>query len=69
VSDREVRRALRDGGSPRRRPGLGLPEAHGVLDAFEPASDVIGIGVFEDPITNGSMAIFASLDFAQRFVA
>ncbi|MDF3300167.1 YciI family protein [Streptomyces tropicalis] len=39
------------------------------LDAFEPPSDIVGIGTFEDPLTNGSMAIFATLDAAQRFVA
>ncbi|MFD2083225.1 hypothetical protein SAMN05421678_103173 [Actinopolymorpha cephalotaxi] len=39
------------------------------IDAFEPATDIVGIGAFEDPLTNGSMAIFASLDSAHRFVA
>jgi uncharacterized protein YciI len=39
------------------------------LDAFEPAEDIVGIGTFEDPVTNGSMAIFTSLDAARRFVA
>jgi len=39
------------------------------LDAFEPAADIVGIGPFEDPLANGSMAIFATLDAAQRFVA
>jgi len=39
------------------------------LDAFEPTASIIGIGTFEDPLTNGSMAIFATLDAAQRFVA
>jgi uncharacterized protein len=39
------------------------------LDAFEPAEEVIGIGTFEDPLTHGSMAIFASLESAHRFVA
>jgi len=39
------------------------------LDAFEPAADIVGIGTFEEPLTHGSMAIFATLDAAQRFVA
>jgi len=39
------------------------------LDAFDPADDIIGIGTFQDPIVNGSMAIFATLDAARRFVA
>ena len=46
-----------------------FPRHKAYLDTFEPASDIIGIGIFEDPVTNGSMAIFASLDSAQRFVA
>lgn len=45
------------------------PRHKAYLDAFEPASDIIGIGTFDDPVTNGSMAVFASLDAAQRFVA
>lgn len=46
-----------------------FPRHKAYLDTFEPASDIIGIGTFEDPVTDGSMAIFASLDSAQRFVA
>lgn len=45
------------------------PRHKAYLDAFEPAGDVIDIGTFDDPVTNGSMAVFASLDAAQRFVA
>lgn len=46
-----------------------FPRHKAYLEAFEPASDLLGIGTFEDPVTNGSMAIFASFDSAQRFVA
>lgn len=49
--------------------GSVFPRHKAHLDAFEPADDIIGIGTFDDPVTNGSMAIFASLDSAQRFVA
>ena len=45
-----------------------FPRHNAYSDTFEPASDIIGVGSFEDPVTNGSMAIFASLDSAQRFV-
>lgn len=45
------------------------PRHKDYLDAFEPADDIIGIGTFEDPATNGSMVIFGSLDSARRFVA
>lgn len=45
------------------------PRHKAYLDAFEPAGDILGIGTFEDPAVNGSMAIFASLDSARRFVA
>ena len=38
------------------------------LDAFEPATDVIANDRFEDLLPNGSMAIFATLQAAQRFV-
>jgi uncharacterized protein YciI len=39
------------------------------LDSFEPPADIIGIGTFEDPVANGSMAIFETIDAARRFVA
>jgi uncharacterized protein YciI len=45
------------------------PRHKAYLDAFEPAEDIVAIGTFEDPPTNGSMAIFSSLESAQRFVA
>jgi uncharacterized protein YciI len=46
-----------------------FPRHKAYLDAFEPGSDVIGIGTFDDPVANGSMAIFATLESARRFVA
>jgi uncharacterized protein len=46
-----------------------FPQHKAYLDAFEPPEDIVGIGTFEDPIINGSMAIFATLDAARRFVA
>lgn len=45
------------------------PRHKAYLDGFEPATEVIGIGTFEDPVANGSMAIFATLEAARRFVA
>lgn len=46
-----------------------FPKHKAYLDTFEPASDIIGVGIVEDPVTNGSMAICATLNSAQRFVA
>jgi uncharacterized protein YciI len=45
-----------------------FPRHKAYLDAFEPLSDIIGIGTFDDPDINGSMAIFATIEAAQRFV-
>ena len=45
------------------------PRHKAYLDSFEPAADIIGIGIFEDPVTNGSMAVFETIDAARRFVA
>ena len=45
------------------------PRHKAYLDAFEPAGDIVGIGTFEDPVTNGSMAIFESAESARRFIA
>ena len=47
----------------------GYPLHKAYLDAFEPAADIVALGTFEDPAINGSMAIFATRDAAQRFVA
>jgi uncharacterized protein YciI len=46
-----------------------FPRHKAYLDAFEPADEVLGIGTFDDPVVNGSMAIFGTLESAQRFVA
>ena len=45
------------------------PRHKAYLDSFEPAADIIGIGTFEDPVANGSMAVFETIDAARRFVA
>ncbi len=45
------------------------PRHKAYLDAFVPADDLVGIGTFEDPVVNGSMAVFKTLESAQRFVA
>lgn len=45
------------------------PRHKAYLDAFVPADDIVGIGTFEDPVVNGSMAVFQTLESAQRFVA
>lgn len=45
------------------------PRHKAYLDAFVPADDLVGIGTFEDPVVNGSMAIFETLESAERFVA
>lgn len=45
------------------------PRHKAYLDAFVPADDLVGIGTFEDPVVNGSMAVFLTLDSAERFVA
>jgi len=44
------------------------PRHKAYLDDFEPAGDVLGIGTFEDPSSNGSMAIFATRESAKRFI-
>jgi uncharacterized protein YciI len=46
-----------------------FPRHKAYLDAFEPAHDIVGIGTFEDPVTNGSMAIFQTRESAERFIA
>ena len=45
------------------------PRHKAYVDAFEPSQDIVGIGTFEDPVSNGSMAIFESRESAERFVA
>lgn len=41
----------------------------GYLDAFAASGDVLMIGTFGDPATEGSMALFRSRAAAERFIA
>jgi hypothetical protein len=45
------------------------PRHKAYLDAFVPTDHLVGIGTFEDPVVNGSMAVFETLESAERFVA
>ena len=44
------------------------PRHKAYLDAFVPANELVGIGTFDDLVINGSMAVFETLDSAERFV-
>ncbi|GAA2060164.1 YciI family protein [Leifsonia soli] len=45
------------------------PRHRAYLDEFATGGDVLMIGTFGDPATQGSMAIFRSRDAAERFIA
>ena len=46
-----------------------FPRHKAYLDAFQAEhGGVLGIGTFDDPVANGSMAVFASRQAAERFV-
>src|SRR4051794_16045310 len=44
------------------------PRHRAYLDAFAPSGDVLLIGTFEDPLVNGSLALFRTKEAAERFV-
>ncbi|MGN7800612.1 YciI family protein [Leifsonia sp. 22587] len=45
------------------------PRHHAYLQEFATSGDVLMIGTFGDPATQGSMAIFRSREAAERFLA
>lgn len=52
------------------RLGEVFPRHKAYLDAFQAEhGTVIAIGTFDDPVANGSMAVFATRAAAERFVA
>jgi hypothetical protein len=44
------------------------PRHRAYLDRFAEGGELLLIGTFEDPLANGSMAIFRTKDAAERFV-
>lgn len=45
------------------------PRHRAYLDEFAKSGDVVLIGAFGDPATQGSMAVFRSREAAERFIA
>ena len=45
------------------------PRHRDYLDAFAAEGGLLGLGPFDDPASNGSMAIFSSRERAEQFIA
>ncbi|WP_231868872.1 YciI family protein [Rhodococcus opacus] len=45
------------------------PRHREYLDAFAADGGILGIGPFDDPASNGSMAVFSSRERAAQFIA
>nr|WP_276136154.1 YciI family protein [Rhodococcus sp. T2V] len=45
------------------------PRHREYLDAFAAEGGILGIGPFDDPASNGSMAVFTSRERAEQFIA
>ncbi|MCQ4121322.1 YciI family protein [Rhodococcus tibetensis] len=45
------------------------PRHRAYLDEFAARGGLLSIGPFDDPVTNGSMALFASREQAEEFIA